>query len=171
MVNGLVVPSDASQPLEMRTFAKLEDYQAAVGGRIEPVDLPAFGVTIYVNEEGRLNELPFNSRASFLWWYFVPEARQSAMLLGDAVLVGMPDRRGNVTDLPEDVRVLLITPATYRVEVRTIGDPKWYSNQATFPDYWEAIIWAMVLLERWTLARDVRVVRASFDEPRAPATE
>lgn len=165
MVRGIVIPAAADEAIDEREFAKLEDYQAAVGGWIEAVDLPDLGVTIYVNEEGRLNGLPFNSRASFLWWYHVPEARQKATLVGDAVLVGMPDRRGKVTDLPDAVHELLLAPATYRVEVRTIGDPKWYSNQATFLDYWEAIIWAMVLLERWTLATEIRVVPVDTDPP------
>ncbi|GAB3608356.1 hypothetical protein GCM10027414_04810 [Humibacter ginsengiterrae] len=158
MVTGIVIPADAEKALGERTFVNLEDYQAAVGGWIEAVDLPSLGVTIYVNEEGLLRHLPFNSRASFLWWYHVPEARQKAMLVGDAVLVGLPDRNGDSTDVPLLVRELLLTPAAYRVEVRTFGDPKWYQNQATYPDYWEAMIWAMVLLERWTAAEDVRIV-------------
>jgi hypothetical protein len=171
MVKGVVIPADAEKDLEEHEFAELEDYQAAVGGWIEAVDLPDLGITIYVNDEGCLNGLPVNSRVSFLWWYHVPEARQSTMLLGDAVLVGMPDRSGNVTDLPDATRGLLLSPTIYRVEVRTIGDPKWYSNQATFSDYWEAIIWAMVLLERWTLARDVCIVPVAPGELPAPDNE
>lgn len=159
MVSGICVPAVAESPLEEREFADLKDYQTAVGGWIEAVDLPSFGVTIYANEEGLLRHLPFNSRASFLWWYHVPAARQKAMLVGDVVIVGLPDCHGNSTDVPIVVRELLLAPATYRVEVRTFDDPKWYSNQATYPDYWEALVWGMVLLERWTAAEDVRIVR------------
>lgn len=158
MVSGIVIPADAEQPLEQRNFAQLEDYQAAVDGWLEAIDLPSLGVTIYVNEEGLLRHLPFNSRASFLWWYHVPTARQSTMLVGDAVVVGLPGRNGESADVPDAVRELLLSPASYRVEVRTVGDPKWYGNQATYPDYWEAVVWAMVTLERWTLAEDVRVI-------------
>lgn len=111
MVQGIVIPADAESPLELRNFAQLEDYQAAVGGWIEAVDLLDFGVTIYVNEEGLLRHLPFNSRASFLWWYHVPEARQKAMLVGDAVLIGLPDRNGNSPDLPDAVREILLSSA------------------------------------------------------------
>ncbi|MCB8045015.1 DUF3846 domain-containing protein [Microbacterium oxydans] len=57
MVQGIVIPADAESPLWRRDFARLEDYQAAVGGWIEAVDLLDFGVTIYVNEEGRLRHL------------------------------------------------------------------------------------------------------------------
>lgn len=76
MVSGIVIPAAAESSLEEREFANLEDYQAAVGGWIEAVDLPSFGVTICVNEEGLLRHLPFNSRASFPWWYHVSAARQ-----------------------------------------------------------------------------------------------
>lgn len=159
MVTGIVVPAAAEQTLEEREFANLEDYQAAVGGWIEAVDLPDFGVTIYVKDEGLLRQLPLNSRASFLWWYHVPAARQKRMLVGDVIIVGLPDSYGDSTDVPAGVRELLLAPATYRVEVQTFDDPKWYSNQATYPDYWEALVWGMVLLERWTAAEVVRIVR------------
>ncbi len=121
MVSGLIIPADGERPIEEREFAQLEDYQAAVGGWIEAVDLPSIGVTIYVNEGGLIRQLPFNSRASFLWWYHVPEARQKAMLVGDAVMVGMPDRRGDSTDLPATVSNLLLVSQRYRVEVRMFG--------------------------------------------------
>lgn len=158
MVTGIVIPAKDVRLIEQREFTGLDDYRAAVDGWIEAIDLLDLGVTIYVNEEGRVRHLPFNSRASFLWWYHVPAVRQTAVLAGDAVVVGLPDRNGDNTDVPDAVRELLLTPMTYRVEVRTIGDPKWYGNQATYPDYWEAVVWAMVTLERWKVAEDVRVL-------------
>lgn len=163
MVHGIYVPAAADQPLEEREFNALADYQAAVGGWIEAVDLPDLGVTIYVNEEGLLRHLPLNPRASFLWWYHVAHARQKAMLAGDAVLVGLPKRNGDSTDLPSPVRELLLTSNRFRIEVRSVGDPNWYGNEATFPGYWEAIVWAMVLLERLTGAEDVRVLPVESD--------
>lgn len=158
MVTGIVIPTYPAQPLEQREFVGLGDYRTAVDGWVEALDLLDLGVTIYINEEGHLRHLPMNSRASFLWWYHVPVTRQTAMLVGDAVVVGLPGRNGESTDVPDAVRKLLLTPTDYRVEVRTVGDPKWYGNQAIYPDYWEAIVWAMVTLERWRLAEDVRVV-------------
>lgn len=41
-------------------------FRKTVDGLMEAVDLLNFGATIYVNEEGLLRHLPFNSRASFL---------------------------------------------------------------------------------------------------------
>jgi|GEM_PF-2549021 len=63
MVKGIHVPVDPSEPLEVCDFANLAAYRAAVEGWIEPVDVPDLGITIYVNEEGLLRHLPFNSRA------------------------------------------------------------------------------------------------------------
>ena len=164
MVKGLLLVVDNEAPIEVRELSSLEDYQAAVGGWIESVDIPSLGVTIYVNEEGLLRQLPLNSRATFLWWYHVPEARQKAMLVGDAVIVGIPDRKGDSTDIPATVAEMLTEAGIWRVEVRTYGDPKWYRNQATYDDYFEALVWAMVTLERWTVAEDVRVVPVTGEE-------
>lgn len=69
MVSALRIPTEADESIAILKVDTAEDYQAAVGGWIEPVDIPALGVTVYVHEEGLLRHLPFNSRATFLWWY------------------------------------------------------------------------------------------------------
>ncbi len=164
MVKALRIPTEADEPITELQVDWLEDFQAVVGGWIEPVDIRALGVTVYVHEEGLVLNLPFNSRATFLWWYFVPEARQKAMLVGPALIVGLPDRDGNSTDIPSAVVELLTGSRIWRVEVRTYGDPKWYRNQATYTDYFEALVWAMLTLERWSAAEDVRVVGVPAEE-------
>lgn len=164
MVRALRIPTEAEDSITELEVHTLEDYQAAVGGWIEPVDIPELGVTIYVHEEGLVLGLPFNSRAAFLWWYFVPEARQKAMLVGPALVVGLPDRNGDSTDIPARVAEMLGRPGIWRVEVRVAGDPKWCRNQATYDDYFEALVWAMVTLDRWTAAEDVRVVPVTAEE-------
>lgn len=172
-MRALRIPTEADDPITTLEVRQLEDYQAAVGGWIEPVDIAELGVTIYVHEEGLVLGLPFNPRATFLWWYFVPEARQKAMLVGPALIVGLPDRSGESTDIPSDAADRLTGSGIWRVEVRTIGDPKWYRNQATYTDYFDALVWAMVTLERWVAAEDVRVVAVPADElssdPSSPA--
>lgn len=165
MVRGLVVPAAEDAAIVLRDFAQLEDYQAVVGGYIEPVDIPSLGITIYVNEEGLLRQLPFNSRITFLWWYEVHEARQTAMLVGDAVIVGIPDRRGESTDVPQPMVDLLTKTGAWRIQVKTLGDPKWHQSRDTHTDYFEALIMAMVTVERWNSAVNVRIVPVSTDEP------
>lgn len=160
MVTGIVIPAGNDEPLRELDTTNQDAIWVAVDGLIDAVDLPDLGVSIYVNEAGLIRHLPFNSRASLLWWYHVPADRQRALLVGDAVIVGMPDEDGADTEVPAAAREMLLSSARYRVEVRTVGDPKWYRNQAIYPDYWEAIAWAMVQLERWTAAEDVRVIPA-----------
>lgn len=125
MVKGLLVPVDPTAPIETRELIQLDDYRAAVGGRIEPVDVPPLGTTIYVNEEGLIRQMPLNPRATFLWWFYVPAARQKAMLVGDALLVGMPDQRGDSTDVPDEVCELAASGKRWRVEYLTESDSRW----------------------------------------------
>ncbi len=97
MVRVLRVPADYSAPIITGEVSRLEDHQASVGGWIEPVDIPSLGVAVYVHEEGLLRQLPLNSRATFLWWCFVPEERQKSMLVGPALIVGLLDGQGSPT--------------------------------------------------------------------------
>ncbi|WP_205781387.1 DUF3846 domain-containing protein [Planctomonas deserti] len=163
-MKALRIPTDADEPITELEVSKLEDYQAEVGGWIEPVDIPELGVTVYVHEEGLILNLPLNSRATFLWWYFVPGARQKAMLVGPALIVGLPDRNGDSTDIPAHAAEMFTQAGIWRVEVQVVDDPTWYRNQATYDDYFEALVWAMVTLERWTTAEDVRVVPVTSEE-------
>jgi len=158
MVKGLVVPVDPELPMEVREFQKLEDYQSVVGGWIEAVDVPPLGITMYVNEEGLLRKLPFNSRATFLWWYEVPRVRHQAKLVGDAVLVGLPDPDGESTSIPESTLALLTQKEPYAV-VALIGDsPLWRRHPAPYDDFVEAVVWAMIMADPVTDTREVRVV-------------
>lgn len=163
MVRGIVIPAAGEEPLEERDFAGLEDYQAAVGGWIEAIDVPSIGVTVYVNEEGLLRQLPFNSRATFLWWYEVPKVRQKAMLVGDAVLVGLPDRHGRSTDVPTATADRLLKAAQWRVEIRKLGEEEWRQVETVHRDYFEALIGALAIMTRWEMVREVRVVTLSAD--------
>ena len=158
MVKGIFIPAEDMLPIVEDEYESLAEYQDAVDGYIEPVDLVSQGCTIYVNEEGLLRQLPFNPRATFIWWFYVPEARQKATLVGHAVVVGVPDRTGESTDVPEEIRQLLLHEGSFWVEVKVLGDERWYRNQAVFGDVSVAMVWGMLLLDRWSLAEDVRVV-------------
>ncbi|WP_402843636.1 DUF3846 domain-containing protein [Microbacterium sp. GXS0129] len=180
MVEGLYIPADDSEAVEIRELEKLEDYQAAVGGWIEAVDVPSLGVTIYVNEEGLRRRLPFNPRASFLWWFHGPGAHQ-AMLVGDAIIVGIPDENGDGTDVPEEVVGLLTVAREYAIAIQiggvsgpselggklssillplTRGDPSGCVSVTRYEDYFSAAAWAVVFRVRWADAVNVRAVSA-----------
>ena len=158
MVKGLVIPADPELPIEVREFTRLKDYQAAIGGWIEAVDVPPLGITTYVNESGILLRLPFNARATFLWWYELPHVRHRAMLVGDAVIVGLPDGDGDSTDIPESTLALLTGHVQYGVMTQVGTSPLWVSDPFAYDDYFEAVVWAMMLFERVTDIRQVKVV-------------
>ncbi len=165
MVSGLEIPADPDEPIREIRVESLEDYQAVVDGWIEPVDVPALGVTVYVNEEGLLRSLPFNNRAAFLWWFHVPEVRHRAMLVGSALVVGAPNRAGENTDIPTDVARTLTRVGTWSVEVKSVDDNAWHPVAGAYTGYFEALVWAMVVLERWPSASDVRVIPVDPDAP------
>lgn len=96
IIQGLWLHAD--KQVEEREFAGLRDFQLCVGGLIEAVEL-SDGSTLYVNEEGRIYDLPFNSVASDVAGL---GGQPSVMLMtvkGDAVLVGPLDAEGYDTDV------------------------------------------------------------------------
>ena len=162
MVTGIVIPHETRLEIFTNEFSDLASYQAAVGGYIEPVYLEQVHLTIFANEEGKVQQLPINRRATYLWWLHSPSVRGHDILVGDVALIGSRGGAGSTTSLPADFIELLLKTASYKIEVRTADEPKsWYSNQREFDNYFEATIYALNLLERWSQVRDIRVVSAS----------
>lgn len=91
------------------------------------------------------------------------------MLVGNAVIVGLPDEDGADTEVPAAARALLLTEASYRVELRFAGDDRWQVGLPVWLDYWDALMWATLLLEQIPGADRTRVVPVEPDE-RAAAT-
>ena len=135
----------------------LEDYPRAVGGWFEAVDIPDLGVTMYVNEEGLIRDLPFNRRATFLWRFHVPQARD-ARLVGDVAVVGLTDDEGESTELPSELRQRLLEPSVYRVRTREHGGSRWNEEPIDRDDYVETVIWA-ALLQEMSPALEVHIER------------
>ncbi|MBF4563304.1 DUF3846 domain-containing protein [Microbacterium sp. VKM Ac-2870] len=156
MVHGIIIPASDSEPLVSAEFEKLEDYQRVVGGWIEAVDIPELNATIYVNEEGLLRGLPFNRRATFLWWFHLPVTCGRARLVGNAVLVGGVNPAGNSSDLSRAVSHLLLASGEYNVSTREPGGARWRSEPEPHENYLEAIMWA-ALLQEYAPSLQVRV--------------
>lgn len=187
MVRGIYLPADDREELVVRDFDGVNDYARRVDGYIEAVDVPDLRITIYVNEIGLLRRLPFNSRASFLWWYYEPAARES-LLVGDAVIVGWPDADGESTDVPEAVLRLLTAQEEHGIIVGldrgpardvdprsrlaqvvlppAAGEPSVLMSSARFASYFDASAWAVVLEQRWPEAEEVEVVPLVDGRPR-----
>lgn len=162
MVTGIVIPHETRLEVFAHEFSDLASYQAAVGGYIEPISIQLPRMTVFANEEGKVQNLPVNRRATCLWWLLSPAARGSDILVGDIALVGSRGGPGSTTDLPTDFLSLLLGTQSYKVEVRTATEPTgWYGNQARFDTFFEAAIYGINLAERWTQVCDVRVVAAT----------
>lgn len=162
MVQGIIIPADNTAPLRTATLDSLEDFQRAVGGWFEAVDIPDLGVTMYVNEEGLIRDLPFNRRAIFLWRFHVPQARD-ARLVGDVAVVGLTDDEGENTELPMDLRRRLLEPGVYRVRTRELGRNRWHEEPIDRDDYLETVIWA-ALLREMSPTLEVRIKRVDGGE-------
>lgn len=149
MPQGILIPAGRTAPLEHRTLERLEDFQATVGGPIEAVDLPEIGVTIYANEIGVMKQLPVNSHATLLWWFGHPSLRRKAVLVGDVIVVGLPNRAGNSTDIPADLAQSIMNPHGHRVELTMRGAAARYVSETVACNFFEAIVLAQTLLDHW----------------------
>jgi hypothetical protein len=152
MVRGIVIPAVPFLPVEEREFDGLKDYQDAVGGYIEPVNISEPGLTLYVNEEGKVRKMSLNERATALWWVFSPHARGHDLIVGDAVLT---------PDGPEDgypLLQLLQREHGFRVEVQVIeAVGEWLAGTKEFPSWFEAAKFALMLEQRFDFILAVRV--------------
>ncbi|CAN3702733.1 hypothetical protein MMX123_02763 [Microbacterium sp. MM2322] len=146
MVQGIIIPADNTAPLRASTLDSLKDFQRAVGGWFEAVDIPDLSVTMYVNEEGLIRDLPFNRRATFLWRFHVPQARD-ARLVGDVAVVGVTDDEGENTELPHELRRRLLERGIYRVRSREHAEGRWHEEPIDRDDYLETVVWAALLRE------------------------
>lgn len=160
MVTGVIIPADESVAVTRHDFNDLSDYQQAVGGLIEAIDLESPAMTFFTNEEGKLIGLPINRRATVMWWLYSPTSYGYDVISGDAVLVGQPDRVGETQSLPEELVALLTATRDFRVEVQTLPDGPWCGNRRRFADYFGAARHAADLRSRWTQVTRARVIAA-----------
>ena len=105
------ISADNAIPIEERTLESEGLYrqlQQAVGGFIEAVTLSRAEATLYCNEEGKLNRLPINNRATQFVWTYDPRFVAVDVIVGDVVVVGLPDDEGYDTTLPDQTLAELL---------------------------------------------------------------
>jgi uncharacterized protein DUF3846 len=90
-MRGLKISTDGT--VEAVEVSSLKDYQAIVGGYIELVYLDD-GV-MYVNEEGKLLDLPYNAIATEV------SSLVFDVIMGDALVLGPGDDEGNDTPVTD----------------------------------------------------------------------
>lgn len=160
MPTGIHFPLDERQPLALREYNALEDYQAAVGGYVESIGAGEGGMSFFANDEAKLIGLGINRRATIFWWLHLAASYQRDFIAGDVVLVGPTHPSGSTLSVPRSIQQLLFTPSTFAVEVRVMGSNKWHRNASGFEDYFEAGGWALDLSIRRREVEKVRVVAA-----------
>jgi hypothetical protein len=79
----------------------LEFLKAQVDGWIELVPVRGTTINMYLNEEGKLEGLPFNELASRIAWR-TRSVSQSDAIVGNVVLVGAIDDEGDDTGLEDE---------------------------------------------------------------------
>ncbi|MEV7757833.1 DUF3846 domain-containing protein [Microbacterium sp. NPDC089180] len=157
MVQGIIIPVSDADDMRALEFREVKDYQRAVGGWIEAIDILSFGCTMYLSEEGLIRGLPYNRRATYLWWYHVPHARGQARLAGDAVLVGLPGQDGWNTDVPVTEQALLRGAMLCQVELQRLDSEEWRATPSEPQTYIEAVVGATLMME-YATDRLLRVV-------------
>lgn len=160
MVTGILVPHEIRMPIRNVELSGLADYQAAVDGYIETVQLPEHQLVIVANEDGKVNRLPINRRATMLWWLLSPSNLARDALVGDVLVLG-PIKGGEMTDTPPRISALLLDARHYQVEVRLSEQfDTWVSIGEPVQDFFESARRALRLMEVWSPRAGVRVATA-----------
>ena len=107
-ITYLVIPADIKQPTFIRQCDFADSYEMmreTVGGYIELVSLHL--ADMFINEEGKLNGLPFNARATHLAWVDNSISRDD-LIVGNAVVFGKSNQVGEETSITPEFRSHLL---------------------------------------------------------------
>ena len=146
MVRSIIIPHDQSRPATICELADLGAFQTAVDGSLEPLEIPALDVTVYMSEGARRQHKPLNVRANALWWYCSAVPTEYPLILGDVVLSGNGqhfDEDGG--DVPVFVEQFLGARG-FLVQATRRGDHQtWHDTFARFDDPFDAAAWCSLL--------------------------
>lgn len=144
MVRSIVIPHDQTRSPRLRHLATASEFQTAVDGWLEPVEMPALGVTVYVNEAARREHHPINCRAMALWWLYSADPMQHPIFLGDVVLTGTGDDEDKA--LLEQIIGDVFEQREFVLQVRFHGTTAWRDSLARFDNVFDAATWCMLLV-------------------------
>lgn len=161
MPNGIVIPVDEEAPIFRKELNDFTDYQAAIGGYFQVIDLSNPEASLYVDEEGKVKHLEMNRRATLLMWLHNPAFRGRDVVCGQALLIGPADDEGETQGVPQALDDLLFDTLSYRVEVQTVDSADaWNGNQARYNNWVDAYNAGLRLADRWLAVENVRIVPA-----------
>lgn len=104
----LVIPADDAKPIRIETLpegegSSLKHMQTTVDGYIEDLPTPpGYKLNLFANELGKLQDFPPNRRAT-LYYGRIWDSPEIDILVGNVILAGETDEKGDLTDLPDNV--------------------------------------------------------------------
>ena len=111
-MKALVLTTDNTIEVEQDTdeFVSYATLSRAVGGMIEAVTLPS-GLTLWVNEEGKMNGLPVNEYATRL--FASAFGAGIDIIVGNAIVTGGADDEGETLGLTDEEVSILVANLLY----------------------------------------------------------
>lgn len=113
-LQGLLIK--ATGEVELIAYNKENSYKTiknAVAGLIQPIDLEPT-ITLWLNEEGKLDKLPYNHKATALWVYYFDF---TDYISGDVFITGGTDENGDT------LGISLTDSNKIQLLVSSIGEP------------------------------------------------
>lgn len=157
-ITAIVIPADLGQPLRQERIDPndLSAYQALVGGHIEAIELSRPSASMYINEEGKLLELPVNHRATAL--AAVHNNKFRDIVVGEAFVTGPLTATGRDTTVPAKYIDLWFEATSFRVQKKVGDSGRWVTKNYQYTDPHVAYVAAIRLARREPEVTDVRVV-------------
>ena len=157
MVRNIVIPHDLARSPRLHHLATAGEFLAAVDGWLDPIEMPALGVTAYINEAARREHHPINCRAMALWWLYSAEPMGYPIFLGDVVLTGTGDDEDET--MFEQIVGDVFEQREFVVQVKPYGRGLWQDSFARFTNVFDAATWCMLLVSTLRPGALVRLQR------------
>lgn len=120
MITAIVLPADLRTPIRTVELDKrdLNAYRGLVGGSLEIITFERPEATLYLNDEGKLEGLPLNQRATLMASVHNSAFRGRDVITGDALLVGPADRHGDDLSAPKNWSPCCSAPSAFGCSCR-----------------------------------------------------
>lgn len=113
MSKSVVIKS--SGVVEFKNLDDLRSLQQAVGGYIEAIMCGEVG-SGYVNETGKLENLPINMLATYIWAFCNGWETLQDVLCGDVIFTGTVDEEGETVDISDEFIELILKASSALAE-------------------------------------------------------
>ncbi|WP_051442084.1 DUF3846 domain-containing protein [Arthrobacter sp. H14] len=111
-MKAAIIPADTAEPIRIEDIEPtLELLQGIVGGYIECIGVRGKDMNMYLNEEGKIQRLPINERATRIA-AMTGSIRYFDAICGAAVIVGPFDDDGGDTPLTDEQADWIQTPVS-----------------------------------------------------------